>query len=358
MTQPAPPYSRQGYHRLSVSGLTPVAKLVIAGALCLALVLLGGIQSGAVNLTWPQIWQGLAGEGSQHVQRVVLEVRLPRTLTGALIGVHFALSGWLLQLLSRNPLAEPGILGISAGASLVAVIAFILGDWLVSSDNPYSNTSFALQYLPVFAMAGGLVTAAAVYVLGLRHGNLAPVKMTLTGAVIAGMLHALTTGALAFWGHAHTELVAQWLAGSLYGVQWHHLHTLLPWTLAGLVGIAILLRPLKVMQLEDQQARSMGLHLNRWRGFALLIATLLAASAVGIVGPVGFIGLLIPHISRQLAGTNFPLQMTLCVLLGATLAVLADVIGRTLFAPYEVPVGVVSAILGVPFFLYLLSRQP
>lgn len=336
----------------------PVAKIMMAGGLCLALVILGGIQSGAVNLTWFQIWGGLTGDSSQHVQRVVFELRLPRTLTGAVIGIHFALSGWLLQLLSRNPLAEPGILGISSGASLVAVTAFIIGDWLVSSNDPYNHTSFALQYLPVFAMAGGLVTATAVYLLGLRHGTLSPVKMTLTGAVVAGMLHALTTGALAFWGHANTELVAQWLAGSLYGAQWHHLQVLLPWTLAGLAGIALLLRPLKVMQLEDQQARSIGLHLNRWRGFALLIATLLAASAVGVVGPVGFIGLLIPHISRRLAGTSFPLQLTLCVLLGATLAVSADAVGRTLFAPYEVPVGVVSAILGVPFFLYLLSRQP
>jgi iron complex transport system permease protein len=112
------------------------------------------------------------------------------------------------------------------------------------------------------------------------------------------------------------------------------------------------------MQLDDQHVRTLGLGLNRWRAFALLIATLLAASAVGVVGPVGFIGLLIPHISRRLAGANLPAQLVLCVLLGAVLAVLADLLGRTLFTPYEVPVGVVSAVLGVPFFLYLLSRQP
>jgi iron complex transport system permease protein len=322
------------------------------------LVVVAGIQLGAVDLTWSQVWAGLTGNSSQHVQRVVFELRLPRTLTGALIGIHFALSGWLLQLLSRNPLAEAGILGISAGASLVAVAAFIIGDWIVSSADPYNNTSFALQYLPLFAMAGGLVTALAVYFLGMQHGHLSPVKMTLTGAVIAGMLHALTTGALAFWGHAHTELVAQWLAGSLYGAQWQHIQILLPWTLIGLVGVGLLVRPLKVMQLDDQHTRTLGLDLTRWRAFALLIATLLAASAVGVVGPVGFIGLLIPHISRRLVGPKLPVQVVLCVLLGAVLATLADLIGRTLFAPYEVPVGVVSAVLGVPFFLYLLSRQP
>lgn len=358
MTSPATTPTRASRAGSRPSGARPIARLFLAGGLSLVVVIIAGVQLGAVDLTWAQAWAGLTGDSSQHVQRVVFELRLPRTLTGALIGIHFALSGWLLQLLSRNPLAEAGILGISAGASLVAVIAFIVGDWLVSSENPYSNISFALQYLPLFAMAGGLVTALAVFCLGMRHGQLSPVKMTLTGAVIAGMLHALTTGALAFWGHAHTELVAQWLAGSLYGSGWQHLHTLLPWTLVGLIGVVLLMRPLNVMQLDDQHSRTLGLGLNRWRTFALLIATLLAASAVGVVGPVGFIGLLIPHISRRLAGANLPVQLVLCVLLGAVLAVLADLLGRTLFTPYEVPVGVVSAVLGVPFFLYLLSRQP
>lgn len=358
MTNPVTTPPRAGRRGIRLPSTSPVATLLLTGGLCLVLVILGGVQSGAVDLTWPQVWAGLTGDSSQHIQRVVLELRLPRTLTGAIIGIHFALSGWLLQLLSRNPLAEAGILGISAGASLVAVLAFIIGDWMVSSANPYSNTSFALQYLPLFAMVGGLVTALAVYFLGLRHGTLSPVKMTLTGAVIAGMLHALTTGALAFWGHAHTELVAQWLAGSLYGAEWEHLRALLPWTLIGLAGVGLLIRPLDVMQLDDQHARTLGLGLNRWRAFALLIATLLAASAVGVVGPVGFIGLLIPHICRRLAGANLPVQLVLCVLLGGVVAVLADLLGRTLFVPYEVPVGVVSAILGVPFFLYLLSRQP
>lgn len=358
MTHPATTPPRAGRRSTWLPGAGPVARVLLAGGLSLIVAVIAGVQLGAADLTWSQVWAGLTGDGSEHVQRVILELRLPRTLTGALIGIHFALSGWLLQLLSRNPLAEAGILGISAGASLVAVIAFIIGDWLVSSDNPYSNTSFTLQYLPFFAMAGGLVTALAVYFLGMRHGQLSPVKMTLTGAVIAGMLHALTTGALAFWGQAYTELVAQWLAGSLYGAEWQHLHTLLPWTIIGLLGVGLLLRPLEVMQLDDQQVRTLGLALNRWRAFALLIATLLAASAVGVVGPVGFIGLLIPHISRRLAGAKLPVQLVLCVLLGAVLAVLADLLGRTLFTPYEVPVGVVSAVLGVPFFLYLLSRQP
>lgn len=358
MTQSVSPTAPAARHRSAPQVWAYGPALVILGILGLALVVLGAVQSGAVPVTWPQIWAALTGDGSHHTERVILDLRLPRTLVGALIGIHFALSGWLLQLLSRNPLAEPGILGISAGASLVAVTAFIIGDWLVASDNPYLTSTVALLYLPAFAMLGGLVTATLVYLLGLRQGTLSPVKMTLTGAVVAGMLHAVTTGALAFWGHAHTELVAQWLAGSLYGTHWSHLQTLLPWTLAGLVGVALLLRPLMVMQLDDQQARSLGLRLNRWRGLALLTATLLAASAVGIVGPVGFIGLLIPHISRRLAGTSLALQLALCILLGAILAIAADTVGRTLFAPYEVPVGVISAILGVPFFLYLLSRQP
>jgi ABC-type Fe3+-siderophore transport system permease subunit len=271
--------------------------------------------------------------------------------------VHFALSGWLLQLLTRNPLAEAGILGISAGASLVAVAAFVVGDWIGSGADPYGGIPFAVRYLPLLAMLGGLLAALAVYGLSLRGSGLSPLRMTLTGAVLAGMLHALATGGLAFWGHAHTELVAQWLAGSLYGVTWTHLGALLPWTLMGLAAVLALLRPLSAMRLDDEHARSLGLALHRWRVLALLTAALLAASAVGIVGPVGFIGLLVPHICRRLVGANLLAQCLLCVAIGAVLAVFADTLGRTLFAPYDLPVGVVSAALGVPFFLYLLSRQ-
>ena len=317
-----------------------------------------GLQFGATELSWQQVLAGLLGEGSSHVERVVMDLRLPRTLIGLVIGVHFALSGWLLQLLTRNPLAEAGILGISGGASLVAVAAFVVGDWIQPGDNPYAGIPFALQYLPLLSMLGGLLAALAVYGLSLRRGGLSPLKLTLTGAVLAGMLHALTTGSLAFWGQAHTELVAQWLAGSLYGTTWAHLEALLPWTVLGLIGVVILLRPLSAMQLEDEHARSLGLHLNRWRAIALVVAALMAASAVGIVGPVGFLGLLVPHISRRLAGSGLVVQCLLCTALGATLAVVADTLGRTVFAPYELPLGVVSAALGVPFFLYLLSRQP
>ena len=278
-----------------------------------------GLQFGATDLSWQQVLAGLLGEGSSHVERVVMDLRLPRTLIGLVIGIHFALSGWLLQLLTRNPLAEAGILGISGGASLMAVAAFVVGDWIQTGDNPYGGIPFALQYLPLLAMLGGLLAALAVYGLSLRRGGLSPVK---------------------------------------YGTTWAHLEALLPWTALGMIGVLILLRPLSAMQLEDEQARSLGLHLNRWRAIALVVAALMAASAVGIVGPVGFIGLLVPHISRRLAGSGLLAQCLMCTALGATLAVAADTLGRTIFAPYELPVGVVSAALGVPFFLYLLSRQP
>lgn len=351
---PEKTFSRTGAPLPSPS--RPTTWLLLAAGLTLVTFWLG-IQYGATELSGRQVLSGLLGEGSEHVDRTVMDLRLPRTLTGLLIGVHFALSGWLLQLLTRNPLAEAGILGISAGASLVAVAAFIIGDWIQQDQSAYSSVPFAIRYLPLLAMLGGLLAALAVFGLSLRSGRMSPLKLTLTGAVLAGMLHALTTGGLAFWGHAHTELVAQWLAGSLYGARWEHLDALLPWTLLGLVGVIALLRPLSAMQLEDEHARSLGLALDRWRVIALFVAALLAASAVGIVGPVGFLGLLVPHISRRLAGAGLVAQFLLCTTLGATLAVIADTLGRTVVAPYELPVGVVSAALGVPFFLYLLSRQ-
>lgn len=334
------------------------AALVLLGCVLVLLSLWFGIQFGAADISLQQIVAALTGQGTEHEERVIVDLRLPRALTGLVIGVHFALSGWLLQLLTRNPLAEAGILGISAGASLVAVAAFVLGDWIDADAGPYGGIPFAVKYLPPFAMLGGLLSALAVYVISLRAGGLSPLRMTLNGAVLAGMLHALATGGLAFWGHAHTELAAQWLAGSLYGITWGHLWALLPWTLLGLGGVIVLLKPLQVMRLDDEHVRTLGLALDRWRALTLLIAALLAASAVGIVGPVGFIGLLVPHICRRLVGANLLVQCLLCIAIGAVLAVFADTLGRVLFAPYELPLGVVSAALGVPFFLYLLSRQP
>jgi iron complex transport system permease protein len=334
----------------------PFWRVLLFGSLLLLAAVAAGVRVGAADLSWDSVEAALTGTGSEHVMRVVWSLRLPRVLLGALAGVHFALAGWLLQIITRNPLADPGILGISGGASLAAVAAFLVGDWLIPGVDPYRREPLALAYLPLVAMLGGLLAALAIYRLS-GAATLTPLRLTLTGAVLAALLHALATGVLALWGHAHTEVVVQWLAGSLHGHGWPHLRALAPWSGAGLLALLLMRRPLAVLRLQDEHGYSLGLEVARWRRAVLLLAAVLAASAVGAVGPIGFLGLVVPHMARRLVGPRLDAQLVACAMLGAVLAVAADTAGRVLLVPYELPVGVVCALLGAPFFLYLLHRQ-
>lgn len=323
----------------------------------IGLMVLLSLCLGAASLSLDQVMLALGGGGSEHSGRVVWELRLPRALLAALVGLHFALSGFILQTLSRNPLADAGILGITAGASLAAVLIVVGAALLPAGASLYWQGEQLLAWLPMGALAGGVLAAFGVYLLS-GHGRLTPLRLILTGVVCAAVLNALVTGVLALWGQAHTETLVAWLAGSLHGRGWRHLWVLLPWTLAGAVGVLLTMKPLALLRLHDEQVLSLGLNLGRWRLLALLVATLLAASAVAVAGPIGFVGLVVPHIARRLVPGGLPAQLGVTALLGALLVLMADLAGRTLVVPFELPVGVLCALIGVPAFLYLLKRQP
>lgn len=341
-----------------------MSRVVISPAACWGLLppaiglgLLLSLCLGASSLSVEQVFGALVGSGSEHGMRVVWELRLPRALLAAVVGIHFALSGCLLQTLSRNPLADPGILGISAGASLAAVALVVGAAMLPAGASLYWQGEQLLTWLPVVALAGGVLAAAGVYLLS-GAARLTPLRLILTGVVCAAVLNALMTGVLAFWGQAHTETLVAWLAGSLHGRDWHYLWVILPWTLLGLIGTALILKPLGLLRLNDEQVLGLGLDLGRWRLLVLLVATLLAASAVAVAGPIGFVGLVVPHMARGLVPGSLPHQLGISALLGALLVLAADLAGRTLVVPFELPVGVLCALIGVPAFLYLLKQQP
>lgn len=320
-------------------------------------VLLLSLSLGAASLNLEQVISVLGGVSDRHAERVVWELRLPRALLAALVGLHFAVSGFILQTISRNPLADAGILGITAGASLAAVTIVVGAALLPAGASLYLQGEQLLGWLPLGALAGGVLAALGVYLLS-GSSRLTPLRLILTGVVCAAVLNALVTGVLALWGQAHTETLVAWLAGSLHGRGWHHLWVILPWTLVGVLGSLLILWPLGVLRLHDEQVLSLGLNLGRWRLLALLVATLLAASAVAVVGPVGFVGLVVPHIARRLAAASLSQQLLMSALVGALLVLLADLVGRLLVIPFELPVGVLCALIGVPAFLYLLRQQP
>ena len=309
---------------------------------------------GAVDLKPSDIFQVIAGEGEQRAEIIFTTLRVPRVIIGLIIGVHFALSGALLQAITRNPLADPTILGVSQGATLAVMLFLMFAVYAGHSDNS-RLFSIPLEYLPLVGCFGGLVAGFAVYLLSLR-GGLSPMRLTLMGIALGATLHALAMGLLAGWGSSRMESILLWMSGSLYGRGWDHLIYLLPWTCAGFLFFPLLRRPINLLQLEDDSAASFGLSVTLWRSLALAVGAGLAASAVGVVGPVGFIGLIVPHLARYITKGIPRYYPMMVAVLGAALVVGSDMIGRLLLAPNEVPVGIIAALLGVPVFLSLLRR--
>lgn len=320
--------------------------------------LLSGTASVSADTLWHLLWSGRVDPGSTQAELaadVLWHIRAPRMFLGALVGAHLAVAGAILQGVLRNPLADSNILGIAAGASLLAVLLFLFAadDALVEL---WGHSVSALYLMPWVSTAGGLLAAWLVYRLS-AAGTITPLRLILCGIAVASVLGALVTGILAGWGHANAETVLTWLAGTLYGRDWTHVQALLPWTLFGLLALPLLAVPLNLLQLDDATTDSLGLKVERWRGYSLALASILAASAVGMVGPIGFVGLLVPPVARRLAGADMRWQLPMSALLGALLVMAADSLARSTPGATELPVGILTSLLGVPFFVYVLRRQ-
>lgn len=289
---------------------------------------------------------GLETGNSEH-SFVVNALRLPRVLVAFLVGVGLAISGAILQSLTRNPLADPTIVGISSGASLAAVTLIVL------------VPTAPLFLLPVAAFGGALIVATLIYCLAWEQGS-ASIRLILVGIGLAAIIDALTTLMISFGEINSVSQALVWLAGSVYGRSWEHVWPLLPW-LAILVPLTLLLgRDLNTLNLGDEVARSLGNQVEFKRGLLLLISVALAGAAVATAGTIEFVGLMAPHIARQLVGPSHGGLIPTAALTGGILVVLADLLGRSLFAPIEIPCGVITAVIGAPYFLYLMyqSRNP
>ncbi|WP_035053973.1 FecCD family ABC transporter permease [Andreprevotia chitinilytica] len=328
----------------------------------LALVTIGlllGLASlllGAADYSPTTLWQALRDSSSDPGAHLVLwDLRLPRLLLAALVGAHFALSGLVLQAVLRNLLADPGILGISSGATL-AVMLFLLFDAFAGTTDNSQLAAYRIEWLPAVAQLGGLGGLALVYGLSWQRGT-APSRLILMGIAVGATLYALAMSILAGWGSSRVEVVLTWLAGNLYGRSWAHLALLWPWSVALLLVLPLLLPALSVMALGDARAGSLGLRVELWRLAALAYAGIAAAAAVGICGPLGFVGLIAPHLARLLRPGGLAQRLPLTLLLGAVVTIAADLFGRLVLAPTEIPVGAVTPLLGAPLFLYLLSKS-
>ncbi len=276
----------------------------------------------------------------------VLEtLRLPRIVMAFMVGAALAVSGLMLQSLIRNPLASPDIIGITGGASAAAVffLSFLAG-------------SLSVYWLPVAAIIGALLTALIIYGLAWQ-GGVSPVRLVLIGIGLAAGMNAITTLMIVLSPIATSMTAYVWLTGSVYGTNWQDVSRLLPWLLVLLPWAMSLARSIDAQALGDATAINLGIALQRDRLLVLFISVGLAGAAVAFAGAVSFVGLIAPHIARLLVDRRFASLAPVSALIGGTLVVLADTLGRTVFLPLDMPAGVFVAAVGAPFFIYLLYRH-
>ncbi|MFC8954491.1 FecCD family ABC transporter permease [Streptomyces sp. NPDC057101] len=322
------------------------ARHVMAAALCLvllALALLASVMFGSRPTSAGDVLRVLTGDVDGYT-RTVVESRYPRTALGVLAGLSLGVAGTLMQGITRNPLAEPGLLGINAGASasIVAATAFL-------GAGGQRETIW-------WAFLGALLTGVVVHVVGTAGGGGGPVRLVLAGAVLSAVLAAFIQ-AVALSNPRVFDTYRYWVVGALGGRGFDAFWAVLPFAAAGLL-LALLLAPgLNAMAMGDDKAASLGISPARVKGAGLLAATLLAAAATAAVGPIAFVGLAVPHVVRVLVGADFRAQILLTCLAGPTLLLFADVIGRVLLRPQELMVGVVTAFVGAPALLFAVRRM-
>ncbi|GAB4208434.1 MAG: iron ABC transporter permease [Roseiflexaceae bacterium] len=279
--------------------------------------------------------------GNAEYGFIITTLRLPRMLVAALVGLALGVAGAILQGLTRNPLADPGILGISAGAGLVAVTLIV-----VVRDVPAA-------LLPVAAFGGAAAVAGLIAALAWRGGD-SPLRLVLVGIGLGAVCGALTSLMITFGEINDVQRALVWLTGSVYGRTWAQVWPLLAAVVVCLPLALLLARDLNALGLGDDMARALGSPVTPRRGLLLLIAVVLAASSVAAAGTIGFVGLLAPHLARRLVGPDQTGLLAAAGLLGALTVVAADLIGRTLFAPIELPCGLITAAVGAPFCIALL----
>nr|WP_242042563.1 iron ABC transporter permease [Leptolyngbya sp. FACHB-541] len=313
--------------------------------LLLFVCLLLSITFGAADIDLSTVWQALTAFDGSTNHLIITTLRLPRALIALLVGAALAVAGALMQGLTRNSLAEPRILGISAGAALAVVAAtFLIG-------------TTSIQIYTWFAFAGAAIAAVAVYSLGsVGRGGLSPLKLVLAGAVLDYLLSALMTGILILDRRTLDE-VRFWLAGSVAGRDFNILLQVLPYVLIGLIIAFSLGKQITTLTLGEDVARGLGLNTAWVKAIAIITVVLLAGSAVALAGPIGFVGLVIPHIVRFWVGVDYRWILPYAAVWGAVLLLIADLAARLIIKPQELPVGIMMALLGAPFFIYLARSQ-
>lgn len=331
--------ARPSRHRARLTG----GLLVLLGVLAVAMV--ASVAVGARSIAPGEVWSALVAPTGSGDDVVVRALRLPRTVLGVVVGFALGVAGALIQGHTRNPLADPGLLGVSAGAAFAVCLAV------------YAFGITSVTGSVWFGLAGALVAAVVVFVLGTigdRGGT--PVTLALAGAAVTAFLAALTS-ALVLVDATTLDAYRFWVVGSLVGRGEGVLGQVLPFLAAGLLLAAVNAPALNTLQMGEDVARGLGQRIGLGRACGVAAVTLLTGAAVAVTGPIAFVGLVVPHLARVLTGPDHRWLLPYSGLLGAVLLVAADVAGRVLVRPAELPVGLVLAFVGAPFFIALVRRR-
>lgn len=298
---------------------------------------------GATTVSLGDIWYTVwASELTDSASQIIWNIRLPRNIVAALVGACLATSGAILQAVMKNPLADPQIVGVSSGAGLMGVIILILFpgyDYLV----------------PMVAFLGAMGAALMVYALAWKNG-IRPSRIILAGVAVSAFLGSGISALLVFFGD-RVQGALLWMVGGLAARSWPQVEVLLPYAIVGLIFACMGAKRLTILSLGDETAKGLGLKVEQTRFMMTAVAALLAAGAVSIAGLIGFVGLVIPHILRLIIGNDYAYLLPGSALLGAFILVISDTVGRVVLSPIEIPVGIIMAFFGAPFFLYLLRRD-
>lgn len=336
-----------------------LARLLIVALVFIAVAMFAAsIMTGAANASLGNVLQWLLGmEGAEQAlsardRIIILDIRLPRAVMGLLVGASLAVSGTIMQGLFRNPLADPALVGISSGASLGAVLTIVLGSSLFGA----LFAVFGFYALPVAAFLGCLLTTLLLYRIATRSGQTSVATMLLAGIALAALANAVTGVLIFIADDKQLRDLTFWGLGSLAGANWTKILSAGPIIAAALAVVPFLARGLNALTLGEATAFHMGVPVQRLKNIAIVSVAALTGASVAVSGGIGFVGIVVPHVLRLMIGPDHRYLLPASALLGGTLLIFADMIARTIVPPAELPIGIITAFVGAPFFLWILLR--
>lgn len=305
--------------------------------------------SGEYKMSMGDFFKTLLGQGNYTDSLILLDFRLPRMLITILAGIALAMNGAVIQSVTRNPLAEPGILGINAGSGFAIALFIVIGQ--VNADN-------FVYVLPIISMIGGVGTALLIFTFSYNKGEgITPASMVLIGVGLATALSGGSLTLMSKFDKDQSEFIASWLAGNIWGDEWSFVIAFVPWLIIIIPFLLMKSNVLNLLNVHEHIAQGVGIKVSTERIVLLILAVILSSAAVSVAGAIGFIGLMGPHIAKSIVGPRHQLFLPISIVLGALLLVVSDTIGQVILQPSGIPAGIIVAIIGAPYFLFLMYKS-